>query len=205
MGREAHQVLDLVLDDVEGILEVVNVADLAEVAKLWGYSGSARGAGGASAVARGGRGSSAGESRGAGEAAPATRAGLEMRLRRSMLSLGFKNGSVTSKQLVLFYLDRIARLDLLLHAVIKVNPDALAQATLVDAERAFGRRGCGGPLHGVPVLPKDNIATHDRLNTTAGSHCSAPSSAVTPGWLPASPRRRHHPRQDQPHRVVRLP
>ncbi|KAF0921559.1 hypothetical protein E2562_009760 [Oryza meyeriana var. granulata] len=85
------------------------------------------------------------------------------------IQLGFKNGSVTSKQLVLFYLDRIARLDPLLHAIIEVNSDALAQAARVDAERASGRHGCGGPLHGVPVLLKDNITTHDRLNTTAGS------------------------------------
>uniref|UniRef100_A0A0E0KMY2 Amidase domain-containing protein n=1 Tax=Oryza punctata TaxID=4537 RepID=A0A0E0KMY2_ORYPU len=83
------------------------------------------------------------------------------------IQLGFNNGSVTSKQLVLFYLDQITRLNPLLHAVIEVNPDALAQAARADAERATGHR-CG-PLHGVPVLLKDNIATRDRLNTTAGS------------------------------------
>ncbi|KAF0892420.1 hypothetical protein E2562_015482 [Oryza meyeriana var. granulata] len=81
---------------------------------------------------------------------------------------GFKNGSLTSKQLVLFYLDRIARLNPLLHAVIEVNPDALAQAARADAERASGHRRRCGPLHGVPILLKDNIATRDRLNTTAG-------------------------------------
>ncbi|KAF0889161.1 hypothetical protein E2562_022432 [Oryza meyeriana var. granulata] len=85
------------------------------------------------------------------------------------IQLGFKNGSVTSKQLVVFYLDRIACLDPHLHTVIEVNPDALAQAARTDAERASGRHGCGGPLHGVPVPLKDNIAMHDRLNTTAGS------------------------------------
>lgn len=83
------------------------------------------------------------------------------------IQLGFSNGSLTSTTLVRFYLDRIARLNPLLHAVIEVNPDALAQAARADAERATGRR-CG-PLHGVPVLLKDNMATRDRLNTTAGS------------------------------------
>ncbi|BAS87974.1 Os04g0182875 [Oryza sativa Japonica Group] len=83
------------------------------------------------------------------------------------IQLGFSNGSLTSTALVRFYLDRIARLNTLLHAVIEVNPDALAQAARADAERATGHR-CG-PLHGVPVLLKDIIATRDRLNTTAGS------------------------------------
>uniref|UniRef100_A0A0D9ZH65 Amidase domain-containing protein n=1 Tax=Oryza glumipatula TaxID=40148 RepID=A0A0D9ZH65_9ORYZ len=83
------------------------------------------------------------------------------------IQLGFSNGSLTSTALVRYYLDQITRLNPLLHAVIEVNPDALAQAARADGERATGRR-CG-PLHGVPVLLKDNIATRDRLNTTAGS------------------------------------
>ncbi|KAF0892417.1 hypothetical protein E2562_015479 [Oryza meyeriana var. granulata] len=86
------------------------------------------------------------------------------------IQLGFKNGSLTSTALVRFYLDQITRLNPLLHAVIEVNPDALAQAARADDEHLSGSsRGCVGPLHGVPVLLKDNIATHDRLNTTAGS------------------------------------
>ncbi|RLM86951.1 hypothetical protein C2845_PM04G24460 [Panicum miliaceum] len=85
------------------------------------------------------------------------------------IQLGFRSGSLTSTALVRFYLDRIARLNPLLRAVIEVNPDALGQAARADAERAAsgGRRAAG--LHGVPVLLKDNIATRDRLNTTAGS------------------------------------
>ncbi|EEC76849.1 hypothetical protein OsI_15011 [Oryza sativa Indica Group] len=83
------------------------------------------------------------------------------------IQLGFSNGSLTSTALVRFYLHQITRLNPLLHAVIEVNPDALAQAARADAERATGRR-CG-PLHSVPILLKDNIATRDRLNTTAGS------------------------------------
>jgi amidase len=54
--------------------------------------------------------------------------------------------------------------------VIEINPDALEEAAKADAERraAAGWQQMGG-LHGVPVLLKDNIATRDRLNTTAGS------------------------------------
>ncbi|CAL5082936.1 unnamed protein product [Urochloa decumbens] len=83
------------------------------------------------------------------------------------IQLGFRNGTLTSAALVQFYLDQIARLNPLLRAVIEVNPDALAQAARADAERSRG--ASGGALHGVPVLLKDNIATRDRLNTTAGS------------------------------------
>ncbi|VAH24645.1 unnamed protein product [Triticum turgidum subsp. durum] len=83
------------------------------------------------------------------------------------IQLGFRNGSLTSAALVRFYLDQIRRLNPLLHAVIEVNPDALRQAARADAQR---RRGVAtGALHGVPVLLKDNIATRDALNTTAGS------------------------------------
>ena len=83
------------------------------------------------------------------------------------IQLGFNNGSLTSVDLVRFYLDQIRRLNPLLHAVIEVNPDALRQAARADAQR---RRGVAtGALHGVPVLLKDNIATRDALNTTAGS------------------------------------
>ena len=85
------------------------------------------------------------------------------------IQLGFRNGSLTSAALVRFYLDRIARLNPLLRAVIEVNPDAPAQAARADAERAASGGRCAAGLHGVPVLLKDNIATRDRLNTTAGS------------------------------------
>src|SRR5439155_23415653 len=54
-----------------------------------------------------------------------------------------------------------------LRAVLETNPDALASAAALDAERAA--RGTRGPLHGIPVLVKDNIATADRMETTAGS------------------------------------
>nr|CAB3486580.1 unnamed protein product [Digitaria exilis] len=82
---------------------------------------------------------------------------------------GFNKGSLTSVALVRYYLDQIARLNPLLHAVIEVSPDALRDAARADAERASRHRRAAGGLHGIPVLLKDLIATRDRLNTTAGS------------------------------------
>ena len=79
-------------------------------------------------------------------------------------------GRATSADLVRAYLDRIARMDRkgpTLRSVIAVNPDAIAQARALDAERKAGR--VRGPLHGVPVLIKDNVETADRMPTTAGS------------------------------------
>ncbi|XP_074560790.1 putative amidase At4g34880 [Curcuma longa] len=88
----------------------------------------------------------------------------------------FAAGNLTSRELVESYLDRIRSLNALLLAVIEVNPAALQEADAADRERLSGR---GGFLHGVPVLLKDNIATHggDGLNTTAGSFALLGSSA----------------------------
>jgi amidase len=74
---------------------------------------------------------------------------------------------LTSRELTRGYLKRIADLNPLLHAVIETNPEALAIAARLDAERRSGH--LRGPLHGIPILVKDNIATGDRMQTTAGS------------------------------------
>src|SRR5262249_41028989 len=66
-------------------------------------------------------------------------------------------GALTSAELTALYLDRIADLNPLLHAVIETNPDAASIAAGLDAERAAGN--LRGLLHGIPVLLKDNIAT----------------------------------------------
>jgi amidase len=76
-------------------------------------------------------------------------------------------GELTSRELTMIYLNRIAALNPTLHAVIETNPQAIAIAAQLDNER---RRGVlRGPLHGIPVLVKDNIATDDNMQTTAGS------------------------------------
>ncbi|UFP94192.1 amidase [Gloeobacter morelensis MG652769] len=80
------------------------------------------------------------------------------------------SGALTSRQIVQGYLDRIACYDKQgpkINAVLEINPDALAIADALDAERRAGR--VRGPLHGIPVLIKGNIATGDRMLTTAGS------------------------------------
>jgi amidase len=79
-------------------------------------------------------------------------------------------GELSARSLVAGYLERIAQFDAqgpALHAVIELNPDALAIAEALDAERRA--QGARGPLHGIPVLLKDNIDTADRMMTTAGS------------------------------------
>jgi len=77
------------------------------------------------------------------------------------------SGEIDSTGLTEAYLRRIERLDPVLHAVIEINPEALEIARHRDDERRSGRRR--GPLHGIPVLVKDNIATNDAMETTAGS------------------------------------
>ena len=79
-------------------------------------------------------------------------------------------GELTAHTLTAAYLARIAEVDKAgpkLNAVIELNPDALAIADALDAERKAGH--VRGPLHGIPVLIKDNIATADKMETTAGS------------------------------------
>jgi len=79
-------------------------------------------------------------------------------------------GRYTSRRLVELYTDRINAIDRsgpTLRSVIELNPDALSIADTLDAERKSGR--VRGPLHGIPVLIKDNIDTGDRMMTTAGS------------------------------------
>src|SRR5262249_25998235 len=87
-----------------------------------------------------------------------------------------KHGDLTSHALVQQYLDRIAKIDKsgpAINAIIELNPDALAIADSLDAERKHGK--VRGPLHGVPVLIKDNIDTHDKMHTSAGSFALAES------------------------------
>lgn len=77
------------------------------------------------------------------------------------------SGELTSRELTQAYLRRIDRLNPLLGAVIETNPQAVGIAARLDGERRAGR--VRGPLHGIPILVKDNIATDDAMETTAGS------------------------------------
>ncbi len=86
------------------------------------------------------------------------------------LQAGMAAGRWTAEELVRRYQARIEALDKAgprLHAVIELNPEALAMAAALDAERKAGK--LRGPLHGIPVLIKDNLDTADRMKTTAGS------------------------------------
>ena len=86
------------------------------------------------------------------------------------LQRALASGALTSQALVQQCFDRIEALDKrgpMLRAVIENNPDALGIAATLDSERKSGR--LRGPLHGIPVLVKDNIDTADRMTTTAGS------------------------------------
>jgi amidase len=83
---------------------------------------------------------------------------------------GMKSGKYSARSIAEKYLARIAAVDKsgpAVNSVIETNPDALEIAEALDKERK--EKGPRGPLHGIPVLIKDNIATADRMQTTAGS------------------------------------
>jgi amidase len=83
------------------------------------------------------------------------------------LQAAMQSGKMSAQAITQKYLDRIATLDKKLNSVIETNPDALAIADALDKERKAGK--VRSPLHGVPVLIKDNIDTADKMKTTAGS------------------------------------
>ena len=93
------------------------------------------------------------------------------------LSRAMEEGKLTARVLAQSYIERIEGVDRngpALNSVIELNPDALAIADALDAERRS--KGARGPLHGIPVLVKDNIDTADRMKTSAGSLALADST-----------------------------
>jgi hypothetical protein len=95
---------------------------------------------------------------------------------------GYKDGTYTIRQIVQLYIDRIEEIDEngpKLNSIIMVNPDALQIADSLDKELAAGRSR--GPLHGIPVVLKDNVDTHDKMPTTAGSRILKDSFGVV--WV----------------------
>ena len=106
------------------------------------------------------------------------------------LQESLKSGKLTVKYLTEKYLERIAEIDSRhpeLNSIIELNPDALQIAESLDRElKTKGRRG---PMHGVPVLIKDNIGTSDRMTTTAGSMALAGSIPDQDSYVAAKLRR----------------
>ena len=95
-------------------------------------------------------------------------------------------GRMTARSATEWYLSRIEAIDSAgptLRAVLERNPEALAIADQLDAERRAGR--VRGPLHGIPVLIKDNIDTADRMHTSAGSLALAASTPPHDSWVAA--------------------
>jgi amidase len=99
---------------------------------------------------------------------------------------GMASGRWSAREITELYLDRIARMDRegpRLRSMIETNPDALALADELDAERASGE--LRGPLHGVPIVVKDNVDTADRMTTTAGSLALEGSIPAQDSWVAA--------------------
>ncbi|MEL6851016.1 MAG: amidase family protein, partial [Bacteroidota bacterium] len=95
----------------------------------------------------------------------------------------YEAGTYSAQDLTQYYLDRIESLNPKLHAVITLNPDALAIAAALDEKRASD--ASLGPLHGIPVLLKDNIDTHDSMPCTAGANSMAESYPLADSPLAA--------------------
>ena len=102
----------------------------------------------------------------------------------SQLQQGYKQGKFTIRDVVKDYLERIAAIDKKgpgLNSVLQINPDALKIAEELDKELAAGR--IRGPLHGIPVILKDNIDTHDKMPTTAGATALRNSYPQKDSWV----------------------
>ena len=97
---------------------------------------------------------------------------------------GYKNGTYSVRKIVQLYMDRIEEIDRngpKLNSIIMINPDALHIADSLDRKISLGKNR--GPLHGIPVILKDNIDTHDKMPTTAGSRILKDSYPLQDSWV----------------------
>lgn len=102
----------------------------------------------------------------------------------SQIHAGFENGDFNSEDLTRAYIERIKAIDKAgpeLNSVIEVNPDAISIAKDLDKDWAEGNKK--GALHGIPVLLKDNIDTHDKMQTTAGSRALLGSKPLQDSYI----------------------
>ena len=100
------------------------------------------------------------------------------------LQTALSTNKLTSFELVQYYLERIIQYDqqeVKINSVLEINPDALDLAAALDHERKM--KGSRGPLHGIPILLKDNIDTQDKMHTSAGSLALASSYAKEDAFL----------------------
>ena len=96
----------------------------------------------------------------------------------------YEAGTYTIEEVVQAYLDRIEAIDdagPTLNAVLEINPDAISIAQALDQELKEGKNR--GPLHGIPILLKDNLDTHDNMSTTAGSRALAGSKPLKDSFV----------------------
>jgi amidase len=103
------------------------------------------------------------------------------------LQRAMDHGRLSAVELTKFYLSRIRALDPRVNAVLAVNPDALKIAAASDAQRR--RHGARSPLEGIPILLKDNVGTHDKEPTTAGSFALLTRTPPADAFLTAKLRR----------------
>lgn len=102
----------------------------------------------------------------------------------SRLQQGYRDGKYSVVQVTKDYLARINAIDKngpKLNSIIIINPDALKIAEELDKEMAAGKTR--GPLHGIPVILKDNIDTHDKMPTTAGATALRNSYPKKDSWV----------------------
>ncbi|NHW34609.1 amidase family protein [Paenibacillus aceris] len=99
------------------------------------------------------------------------------------LQKAMEEGEIRAAELVALYVKRIEKYNKHINAVLEINPDALQIAQELDDERQ--KQGSRGPLHGIPILLKDNIDTGDRMHTSAGSLALAQSIAAEDAFIAA--------------------